>query len=43
MTSHDLMNINPEAFKYTRSAAPSRSNWRLIALFANDITRPHEY
>ena len=22
--------INPEAYKYTRSAAPSRSKWRLI-------------
>ena len=32
MTSHDLMNINPEAYKYMRSAAPSRSKWQL-----NDI------
>ena len=32
MTSHDLMNINPEAYKYTRSAVPSRSKCRL-----NDI------
>ena len=30
MTSHDLMNINPEAYKYTRSAAPIRSKRRLI-------------
>ena len=30
MTSHDLMNINPKAYKYTLSAAPSRSKWRLI-------------
>ena len=26
------MNINPEAYKYTRSAAPSSSKWRI-----NDI------
>ena len=32
MTSHDLMNINPEAYKYTCSAVPSRSKCRL-----NDI------
>ena len=30
MTSHNLMNINPEAYKYTPSVAPSRSKWRLI-------------
>ena len=29
MTSHDLMNINPEDDNYTRSAVPSRSKWRL--------------
>ena len=34
MTSHDLMNINTEAYKYTRSAAPSRSKWRLIDIIA---------
>ena len=34
MTSHDLMNINREAYKYTRSVAPSRSNWRLIDIIA---------
>ena len=32
MTSHDLININPEAYKYKRSAAPSRRKWQL-----NDI------
>ena len=32
MTSHDLININAEAYKYKRSAAPSRTKWRL-----NDI------
>ena len=32
MTSHDLININAEAYKCKRSAAPSRSKGRL-----NDI------
>ena len=32
MKSHDLMNINLEAYKYKHSDAPSRSMWRL-----NDI------
>ena len=32
MTSHDLINIIPEVYKYTHSAAPSRSKWRI-----NDI------
>ena len=36
MTSHDLININPEAYKYTRSVAPSRSKWRLIDTIAID-------
>ena len=27
---HDLLNINSEAYKYTRSATPSRSKSRLI-------------
>ena len=30
MMSHDLMNINPEAYKYMRSVARSRSKWQLI-------------
>ena len=42
MTSHDLMNINPEAYKYTRSAVPSRSKWRLIDIIAiNYIISTH--
>ena len=32
MMSHDLMNIISEVYKYTHSAAPSRSKWRI-----NDI------
>ena len=32
MTSHDLMNINQETYKYKHSNAPRRSMWRL-----NDI------
>ena len=34
MTSHDLMNINSEADKYTRSAAPNRSKMQLIDIIA---------
>ena len=42
MTSHDLMNINREAYKYTRSAAPSRNKWRLIDVIAiNYIVYTH--
>ena len=42
MTSHDLMNINPEA--YTRSAAPSRSTWRLIDIIPiNYIIYTHNF
>ena len=44
MTSHDLMNINPEAYKYTRSAAPSRSKWRLIDIIPiNYIIYTHNF
>ena len=34
----DLMNINPEAYKYTCSSAPSRSKWRLIDIFTINHT-----
>ena len=38
------MNINPEAYKYTRSAAPSRSKWRLIDIFPiNYIIYTHNF
>ena len=30
MTSYDLININPEAYKCMHSAAPNKSKWRLI-------------
>ena len=44
MTSHDLMNINPEAYKYTRSSAPSRSKWRLIDIIPiNYIIYTHNF
>ena len=44
MTSHDLMNINPEAYKYTRSAAPSRSKWQLIDIIPiNYIIYTHNF
>ena len=38
------MNINPEAYKYTRSAAPSRSKRRLIDIFPiNHIIYTHNF
>ena len=44
MTSHDLMNINSEADKYTCSVAPSRSKWRLIDIIAiNYIIYTHNF
>ena len=43
MTSHDLVNINPEAY-YMRSAAPSRSKWRLIDIIPiNYIIYTHNF
>ena len=38
MTSHDLMNINSEADKYTRSAAPNRSRMQLIDIIQINFT-----
>ena len=44
MTSHDLVNINPEAYKYTHSVAPSRSKWRLIGIIPiNYIIYTHNF
>ena len=46
MTSHDLININAEAYKYKRSAAPSRtrSKWRLNDIIAiNYIIYTHNF
>ena len=44
MTSHDLMNINSEADKYTRSAAPNRSKMQLIDIIAiNYIIYTHNF
>ena len=44
MTSHDFMNINREAYKYTHSVAPSRSKWRLIDIIAiNYIIYTHNF
>ena len=44
MTSHNLMNINPEAYKYTRSAARSRSKWRLFDIIPiNYIIYTHNF
>ena len=44
MTSHNLMNFNPEAYKYTRSAAPSRSGRRLIDIIPiNYIVYTHNF
>ena len=44
MMSHDLMNINPKAYKYTRLAAPSRSKWRLIDIIPiNYIVYTHNF
>ena len=38
------MNINPEAYKYTRSAPPSRSKWRLIDIMPiNCIIYTHNF
>ena len=43
-TNDDLMNINPEAYKYTRSSAPSRSKWRLIDIIPiNYIIYTHNF
>ena len=44
MTSHDLMNVNPEAYKYMRSVPPSRSKWRIIDIIAiNYIIYTHNF
>ena len=44
MTSHDLVNINPEADKYTRLPAPSRSMGRLIDIIPiNYIIYTHNF
>ena len=44
MTSHDLVNINREVYKYTRSVAPSRSKWRLIDIITtNYIIYTHNF
>ena len=44
MTSHNLMNINPEAYKYTCSSTPSRSKWRLIDIIPiNYIISTHNF
>ena len=44
IASHDLMKNNLEAYKYTRSAAPSRSKWRLIDIIAiNCIICTHNF
>ena len=44
MTSHDLININAEAYKYKRSAAPRRTKWRLNDIIAiNYIIYKHNF
>ena len=44
MTSHDLINIKREAYKYTCSAAPSRNKSRLIDVIAiNYIIYTHNF
>ena len=44
MTSHDLMNINSEADKYTHSGAPNRSKMQLIDIFLiNYIIYTHNF
>ena len=44
MTLQELMNINPEAYKYKRSAAPSRHKWQLNDIFPiNYILYTHNF
>ena len=44
MTSHDLMNINSEADRYTRSAAPNRNKMQLIDIIPiNYIIYTHNF
>ena len=44
MTSHDLMNINSDADKYTRLAAANRSKMQLIDIIAiNCIIFTHNF
>ena len=44
MTSHDLMNINSEADKYTHSAVPSRSKMLSIDIIPiNYIIYTHNF
>ena len=37
MTSHDLININLEVYKYKHSDAPSRSMWQLNDIFNTNV------
>ena len=44
MTSHDIININPEAYKYKSSASCTKQKWRLNDIIPiNYIINTHNF